>query len=574
MKFLIFFKFMFYGLAVCGFALPIYFANAADSGLTTAFENGVLNAEVKSGFHFNEKAPNLLMVDETRYKVELPKPRKAFSKTPKQNYAKARVSLYVCDDALTACEPKVIEFKGNSSVSKNSNSALADRESMPENAPESDADAKESPGPKSKISSHGFIEDDLKLACDQAARTKKLVLVDFSARWCPGCIRLEQEIFPTAAFHKQTQGFVKVHIDFDKFENTELKKKFEIHGIPTLIVLTSKQEEVSRIVDFQPMDRLTSFLKEARANPIAFRELQNKADQGDKKAALLLGERLFAAERFADSVTYLENTEPVAIELSDARVQAAKATAAADPKLKPHFIETVRREIKAEPASSRSIVWRTELAEALEIQDERKKTADEGVAVADRLLQSQNRGELKIATRGDAVGEFTGYEKLYIASERADLIEAAKLGDEANQKAMEVVTKVGRELGISSRQYGPSLRYLIFLVAAHQYPEAESQARGLLKQDPQNPEIQRRLLRILNERKKFPEAITVGFAALSKSYGKNEVWVAQQLAKAYSGNQQKLEAKALLQSYLERPDIDWKAMPTERKDFDSQLANL
>jgi hypothetical protein len=313
------------------------------------------------------------------------------------------------------------------------------------------------------------------------------------------------------------------------------------------------------------MSNLAKFLGEARANPLPFAELQKKAESGDKAAALTLGQRLYVSSQFAKSVELLSQVKPAPIELADAKVQAAKEAMKNNEKLKPEFQKIVREAIKDEPSSSRSLLWRIDLVETLSDVAEKKKIGLEGLAVADEILSHPDR--LQDALKGDAVGEFTGLEKMYVASERADLAESAGLDEATQHAALLKVTEIGRELKIPVDRKGPALRYLIFLVAAKQYPEAETQARAMLKRDPKNPELQRRLLRVLNGLQKYPEAIEVGRETLAHSFGKNEVWVAQQLAKAYAGAGKKLEAKALAQTYLSRPDIDWSLMKSEQKDL-------
>ena len=38
----------------------------------------------------------------------------------------------------------------------------------------------------------------------KAKKEKRLILADFSARWCPGCVRLENEVLGSREFKKLT----------------------------------------------------------------------------------------------------------------------------------------------------------------------------------------------------------------------------------------------------------------------------------------------------------------------------------------------------------------------------------
>src|SRR6476620_6242570 len=97
-------------------------------------------------------------------------------------WSKGRAALYICDDAITFCEPRFIELKGGASP-------------IPPNSQPKASGAL-------RRNSHGFIENNLDAALALARKEKKLVLADFSARWCPGCVRLETETFNTARFRK------------------------------------------------------------------------------------------------------------------------------------------------------------------------------------------------------------------------------------------------------------------------------------------------------------------------------------------------------------------------------------
>lgn len=534
----------------------------AESSVGDALETKIVKqrivATLKAGFHFNEKAPNAAVVDGKRVEPTTLSRQKVVIPVPAV-YTLAQATLFVCDDALTFCEPKTVDFKGTAEA----NAYMTARAEMKRAQP------KEVKQKRSKINKHGFIEDNLEQGAEQAKKNKSLLLVDFSARWCPGCIRLENEILGTKEFKVASKAFVKVKLDYDRFETLPLKAKYGIFGIPTLIVLDSDLEEISRIVDYQPMPVLKDFLADASRTPIAIEKLRAQAAVGDNDANLAIGLRLYSANRFEESLSFLEKVKPTPVQYLDAKVRAAEELFKENSSRKAAYIETVKEALKTEASSSRSILWRTGLVEAVDSAAEKKTIAADGVAVADDLLAHPQK--IKDAIKGDFIGEFSGYEKLLIAMNRAELIEASGAPEDEVKAARAKVTSVGRALNIPISKKGPALRLLIAMGEAKEYKDGEIQARKLLKADPKNPELQRRLLRMLNGQEKFAEAVQVGRKALSKSYGKNEVWVAQQLAKAYTGNHQLLEARALARSYLERTDIDWKAMPAEQKDLQAVI---
>ncbi len=85
----------------------------------------------------------------------------------------------------------------------------------------------------------------------EVAKSKTPVLIDFYADWCGPC-QMMGPVFEQLS--KEFEGklkFVKVNVD----ENQDLAMKFEISGIPAL-VLAEKGKEVDRITGFMPRDAL------------------------------------------------------------------------------------------------------------------------------------------------------------------------------------------------------------------------------------------------------------------------------------------------------------------------------
>ena len=90
----------------------------------------------------------------------------------------------------------------------------------------------------------------------------------------------------------------------------------------------------------------------------------------------------------------------------------------------------------------------------------------------------------------------------------------------------------------------------------------------MLKQNPSDPELQRRRLRALVGLKNYNEAIKLGQKVIKDSYGRNEFYVAEVLAKAYLGAEQKAQAKALIDQYLGRNEIEFANMKASKKSLE------
>lgn len=518
----------------------------SEGALKTEVVGQNLKAQLKKGFHFNEKAPNRLSLNKAVIKPATTAPTEMTFALP-QDYSGAVASFYICDDAVTFCETQTVTLGTANTVKA--------------------AQAEEVKSTQGKINKHGFIEDDLNKALELAKKQNQLVLIDFSARWCPGCVRLETETFDTKEFRTLTQKYVKVKLDVDRFENSALSEKYNVKAIPTLLVINTSQEEIDRLVDYQPLQTQKQFFGaiEKNSTPIA-KLLELAQDPKSETRAVLMG-RLFAADKFKESLAVMKDMEPTPIELHQARVSLAAADFKKEASTKNEYIKTLKEVLSQENASSRSISWRTRLVGLLDSKEEKKKIEDEGVTLANALLADSKK--LKNALAGDAVGEFTGLESLLVAVYKAELAEAANSDGTSGASAWKQAAELASTMKISPHQRGAQLRHLIVMIKAQSYDQALTLANSMLKNSPKDPEIQRRKLRILFEQKKYEEAALLGEECLKNSYARNEFWVAETLAKVYSAMKKNKVALDLINRYLERPDSDWTGVSSTRKTFEN-----
>ncbi len=71
------------------------------------------------------------------------------------------------------------------------------------------------------------------------------VLLDFWAQWCPPCKMLGPVFEQLSGDFEGTVKFAKINVD----ENQELAKKYDVSGIPALI-MTKGGKEIDRMVGF------------------------------------------------------------------------------------------------------------------------------------------------------------------------------------------------------------------------------------------------------------------------------------------------------------------------------------
>jgi thiol:disulfide interchange protein len=99
----------------------------------------------------------------------------------------------------------------------------------------------------------------LSRALSEARATHRLVLADFSATWCPPCLAMKREVWPDGDVARTvTAGYVPVVIDVD--HHTDLSDRYNVAGIPALLVLDADGRVVRRHDGYLPRDGVLRFL--------------------------------------------------------------------------------------------------------------------------------------------------------------------------------------------------------------------------------------------------------------------------------------------------------------------------
>ncbi len=82
----------------------------------------------------------------------------------------------------------------------------------------------------------------------KASQEGKLLFVDFYADWCTPCKWMDQTVFtdPSVALALK-KDFVAYKVNIDDLEGFELKQKYDVSVLPTMIILNSNGKMVERI---------------------------------------------------------------------------------------------------------------------------------------------------------------------------------------------------------------------------------------------------------------------------------------------------------------------------------------
>jgi thiol:disulfide interchange protein DsbD len=100
---------------------------------------------------------------------------------------------------------------------------------------------------------------DMDAAFKLAEKSNKLVFVDFYADWCGYCKQLDEDTFVNQNVkQKFAQSYVLVKINVD--QNPELASKYQVYGLPTLVVMDSNGNVIKRQEGFVSAGELLNIL--------------------------------------------------------------------------------------------------------------------------------------------------------------------------------------------------------------------------------------------------------------------------------------------------------------------------
>jgi thiol:disulfide interchange protein len=104
---------------------------------------------------------------------------------------------------------------------------------------------------------------DLDGALAEARRTHRQVLVDFNAGWCPPCLAMKHEVWPSAEVGAAVNAsFVPLAIDVDK--DTAVAARYSVDGIPVVMILDGDGRVIRQASGYLPISGVLRFLAESR----------------------------------------------------------------------------------------------------------------------------------------------------------------------------------------------------------------------------------------------------------------------------------------------------------------------
>jgi thiol:disulfide interchange protein DsbD len=101
-------------------------------------------------------------------------------------------------------------------------------------------------------------------AAERAKTEAKPLLVDFTAEWCGACKELSRHTFADPTVMREASRFVAVRVDATSDEDPavdQIKDKYHVVGLPTVIMLGADGQERARITEFMPPEQFLTTLR-------------------------------------------------------------------------------------------------------------------------------------------------------------------------------------------------------------------------------------------------------------------------------------------------------------------------
>lgn len=108
-----------------------------------------------------------------------------------------------------------------------------------------------------------FSNQAFKKVLATAKASHKNIFVDAYATWCAPCKQLQKTTFKdTKAAAYYNKNFINIRIDVEKGEGIDLAKKWQVEGLPTLLILNEKGEVIADHTGYVDGAGLLEFAKE------------------------------------------------------------------------------------------------------------------------------------------------------------------------------------------------------------------------------------------------------------------------------------------------------------------------
>ena len=103
---------------------------------------------------------------------------------------------------------------------------------------------------------------------EQAKNEQKPIIIDFYADWCIPCKELDKFTFSNEQVVKKAENFITIKVDLTQFQteaNNALRQEFNIKGVPTIVFLAIKGNEIKelRLAGFEQAGKFLQRMEKA-----------------------------------------------------------------------------------------------------------------------------------------------------------------------------------------------------------------------------------------------------------------------------------------------------------------------
>jgi thioredoxin-like negative regulator of GroEL len=139
---------------------------------------------------------------------------------------------------------------------------------------------------------------DFNLAMEEAAVTRKPVLLSFYTTWCGWCRKLEGNTFQAPSFVDFSNHVVTVRVDGDQEKG--LAAMYQVTGYPTTILMTRQGRPLVRMNGYKPPDQFMPYMINGLEHRESLEEVAALAESSpeDAEAQYALGDVQFALQQY------------------------------------------------------------------------------------------------------------------------------------------------------------------------------------------------------------------------------------------------------------------------------------
>jgi tetratricopeptide (TPR) repeat protein len=450
-----------------------------------------------------------------------------------------RAVLYVCDDKLTYCLPRAQKF---SCEGKRLVASKWDRNSESTTAPAT--------APHNK----SFIDNDAQKAMGLAQESGKPVMIDFYGVWCPPCNQLDENVFNSEEFKKIQSQFVLLRLDADQPTSWRLKSKYKVGGYPTIVFATPGGDEISRVVGSRERAAFILEMKKAlhqKNQPFDKKKLAADS-KNDLSASYEVGLTYLERAENKEALTYLTKAsskwgpkDPKRNKLFSAQI--GNCLDQTDKKACIGLIETALKEFPHTVEALDRYDRLAQLADEAGDKEKSKLVRENALKSAQWFLANTPVLKNEELTPGDLYG--------YMASQYEGLgkkEEARASYGKAYSELTKYIKKVGHD---ETTERGFNLDRLWYLWKSGETAKAEAAYEKLQEVYPTDFSFFFQHARLLNDSKRYDEALPKALKAMELSYGDNRLRVVSLVADLYSKKNEKGKALSLLNEAISRSQL-------------------